>query len=200
MKTTKFFTEIKKVAKDSTLESMFAYCVNPDKNFYEIFLHSEPSKKVQAMCEKNGFSIEKNINNVCENGEMVAHTIWEVRPINAEDIEYVTSDEVLKNVNEEVIIASDQAMVDAGLFKCNPREGQLTLWAYMFNHVWNKWQWAPIMRVFDKPLEEDITDEDGRVIEPKSTHKIDSFYGAPINGDLDLTRFLANRNVHVEKL
>ena len=199
MKTTKFFSEIKKVAKDSTITSMFDYSVNQDKNFYEIILHSEPTKKVQDMCAKNGFSITKNIMHVNEVGEMVAHTIWEVRPINAEDIE-IASDEVLCNVNEEVIIASDQAMIDAGLFKCNPREGQLTLWAYMLNHVWNEWQWTPIMRVFDKPLTEDLTDEDGNVIEPKSTHKIAGFYSALIHGDLDMSRFLANRNVPVEKL
>lgn len=199
MKTTKFFSEIKKVAKDSTISSMFDYSVNQDKNFYEIILHSEPTKKVQDMCAKNGFSITKNIMHVNEGGEMVAHTICEVRPINTEDIE-IASDEVLCNVNEEVIIASDQAMIDAGLFKCNPREGQLTLWAYMLNHVWKEWQWAPIMRVFDKPLTEDLTDEDGNVIEPKSTHKIAGFYGALIHGDLDMSRFLANRNVPVEKL
>jgi hypothetical protein len=178
---------------------MFDYSFNQNQNFYEIILHSEPTKKVQDMCAKNGFSITKNINNVCENGEMVAHTVWEVRPINAEDIE-IASDEVLCNVNEEVIIASDQAMIDAGLFKCNPREGQLTLWAYMLNHVWKEWQWSPIMRVFDKPLTEDLTDEDGNVIEPKSTHKIAGFYGALIHGDIDMSRFLANRNVPVEKL
>ena len=197
MKTTKFFSEIKKVANDSTIESMFAYSVNPDNNFYEIILHSEPTAKVKSLCEKNGFSIEKNIMNVNEGGEMVAHTIWEVRPINAEDIEFVTNDETFKNVNENVIIASDKAMVEAGLFKCNPREGHITIWTYELNHVWNQMQWTPIMRVFEKPLLEDIKDEDGRVIEQKSTHKIDNFYGAPINGNLDLTRFLANRGINV---
>jgi hypothetical protein len=200
MKTTKFFSEIKKVAKDSTITSMFDYSVNQDKNFYEIILHSEPTKKVQDMCAKNGFSIKQNIMHVNEGGEMVAHTIWEVRLINAEGIEYVPNDEVLCNINGEVIIASDQAMIDAGLIKCTPREGQLTLWAYMFNNVWNEWQYAPIMRVFDKPLTEDLTDEDGNVIEPKSTHKIAGFYGAMVFGDLDMSRFLANRNVPVEKL
>ena len=94
MKTTKFFSEIKKVAKDSTITSMFDYSVNQEKNFYEIILHSEPTKKVQNMCEKNGFSITKNIMHVNEGGEMVAHTIWEVRPINAEDIEIVSNVEV----------------------------------------------------------------------------------------------------------
>ena len=94
MKTTMFFSEIKKVAKDSTITSMFDYSVNHDKNFYEIILHSEPTMKVQDMCAKNGFDITKNINNVCENGMMVAHTIWEVRPINAEDIEFVSNAEI----------------------------------------------------------------------------------------------------------
>ena len=200
MKTTKFFSEIKKVAKDSTITSMFDYSVNQDKNFYEIILHSEPTKKVQDMCAKNGFSITKNIMHVNEGGEMVAHTIWEVRPINAEDIE-IASDEVLCNVNEEVIIASVQAMIDAGLFECTPRKGEITLWIY------NAWggsgepmSWAPIMRVFTEPLMEDIKDEDGRVIEQKSTHKIDSFYGAPINGDLDLRYMLTKRGVTVKEL
>ena len=197
MKTTKFFSEIKKVANDSTINSVFAYSVNPDKNFYEIYLHSEPTAKVKAMCEKNGFSIKENILNVNEGGEMVAHKIWEVMPTDANEIEYVTCEEVLKNVNENVIIASDKAMVEAGLFKCNPREGHITIWTYELNHVWNKMQWTPIMRVFEKPLLEDIKDEDGRVIEQKSTHKIDSFYGAPINGNIDLTRFLANRGINV---
>jgi len=94
MNTTKFFSEIKQVAKDSTLESMFDYAVNQKKNIYEIILHSEPTKKVQDMCEKNGFGIKKNIMHVNEGGEMVAHTIWEVRPINAEDIELVSNVEV----------------------------------------------------------------------------------------------------------
>ena len=94
MKTTKFFSEIKKVAKDSTITSMFDYSVNQDKNFYEIILHSEPTKKVQNMCAKNGFSITKNIMHVNEGGDMVAHTIWEVRPINAENIEIVSNVDV----------------------------------------------------------------------------------------------------------
>lgn len=89
MKTTKFFGEIKKVAKDSTLESMFDHSVNQNQNFYEILLHSEPTKKVQDMCAKNGFSITKNIMHVNEGGKMVAHIVWEVRPINAKDIEFV---------------------------------------------------------------------------------------------------------------
>ncbi len=199
MKTTKFFSEIKKVAKDSIITSMFDYSVNHDKNFYEIILHIEPTKMVQDMCAKNGFSIKKNIMHANEGGEMEAYTIWEVRPINTEDIE-IASDEVLNNVNEEVIIASDQAMIDAGLIKCNPREDQLTLWAYMINCAWNEWQWTPIMRVFDKPLTEDLTDEDGRVIEPKSTHKIAGFYGALVHDGLDLSRFLERYYVPVEKL
>jgi hypothetical protein len=106
----------------------------------------------------------------------------------------------MKKVNENVIIASEKEMVDAGLFKCTPRDGHITVWTYEKNHVWNKMQWTPIMRVFTEPLTEDLTDEDGRVIEPKSTHKIAGFYGALVRGDIDMSRFLANRKVPVEKL
>lgn len=94
MKTTKFFSEIKKVANDSTITSIFDYNVHQDKKFYEIILHSEPTEDVQDMCAKNGFSITKNIMHVNEGGEMVAHTIWEVRPINIENIEFVSNVEV----------------------------------------------------------------------------------------------------------
>lgn len=203
MKTTIFFSEIKKVANDSTLERMFDYGVNHEKKFYEILLHGEPSKKILTLCEKNGFSIRQNITNVWVNevnGEWKRHTVWEVIPIDANDIEYVTNDDTFQHVNENVIIATDQAMIDAGMIKCNPREGQLTLWAYMLNHVWNEWQWTPIMRVFDKPLTEDLTDEDGRVIEHKSTHKIGNFYGALVYDNFDFTRFLESYNINAEKL
>ena len=94
MKTTKFFSEIKQVAKDSTITSMFDYSVNQNQNFYEIILHSEPTKEVQDMYAKNGFGIKKNIMHVNDGGDMVAHTIWEVRSINEEDIEFVSNVEV----------------------------------------------------------------------------------------------------------
>ena len=106
----------------------------------------------------------------------------------------------MKKVNENVIIASDQEMIDAGLIKCNPREDEITIWTYEKNIMWNVMQWTPIMRVFTEPLKEDIKDEDGRIIEHKSTHKIYEFYCAPICGQLDLRRYLANRNVSVEPI
>ena len=106
----------------------------------------------------------------------------------------------MNKVNKNVIVASDQAMINAGLINCIPREGLLRLWVRTYNRVWKKWQWAPVMPVHDKALTEDVTDEDGNVIEPKSTHKIAGFYGAVIQGKLDLSRFLAKYNVQVEKL
>ena len=111
-----------------------------------------------------------------------------------------TLQEDIKKVNENVIIATEQAMVDAGLFKCTPREGHLVLWFYKLNSVWNKMQWTPIMRVFKKPLTEDLIDDEGRVIEPKSTHKIDSFYGAPVSSKLDMRNFLESYGLTVEEL
>ena len=67
MKTTELYKEIKKVANDTTLENVFAYRINHDKRFYQIFLHSEPSDKVKAMCEKNGIGL---------NLQQYRHTIY----------------------------------------------------------------------------------------------------------------------------
>lgn len=106
----------------------------------------------------------------------------------------------MKKINENVIIASDKEMIDAGLINGNPREGEIDIWYYLYNGVWKKWEWAPIMRVFEEPLAEDMVDEDGYVIAKKSTHKIDSFYGAPINGRLDFRRSLESHNIHFEEL
>lgn len=106
----------------------------------------------------------------------------------------------MKKVNERVIIASDQEMIDAGLIKCTPREDTITVWSYEKNPIWNEMQWMPIMSVFTEPLTEDIKDEEGRIIEHKSTHKIDDFYGAPICEWIDLRNFLTNRNVSVEPI
>lgn len=106
----------------------------------------------------------------------------------------------MKKVNENVIIASDQEMIDAGLIKCNPREDEITIWTYEENIMWKKMQWTPIMRVFAEPLKEDLKDEEGRIIEHKSTHKIDDFYGAPIIGQLDLRRYLQRFGVNVKPI
>ena len=106
----------------------------------------------------------------------------------------------MKKVNERVIIARDQEMIDAGLIKCNPRENTITIWTYELNHVWNEMQWTPVMSVFTEPLTEDIKDEDGRIIERKSTHKVDDFYAAVEFERFDFTRYLTSRGVSVEPL
>lgn len=223
MKTTEFFKEIKKVAQDSSIVSLLDYSVNQDKRFYEIYLYSEPSERIKAMCEKNGFRINKTL--LCKNDtetlemqewmrdrniekkdfsspnyKFSKRYIWEVMPVDSNDFEYVANKEILHNVNPYVIIATDQAMIDAGLIKCNPRQDEITLWVYEFNPICKEMQWAPIMQVFATPLEDDIKDEDGRVIEGKSTHKIDAFYGAPVVGELDLRRYLVTRGVDVKPL
>lgn len=106
----------------------------------------------------------------------------------------------MKKVNDRVIIASDQEMIDAGIIKCVPREDEITLWTYDKNIVWKEMQWTPIMRVFTEPLLEDIKDETGRVIEQKSTHRIDDFYGAPVDERIDLRRYLVNFGIDVEPI
>lgn len=88
MKTSTFFLEMKKVT-NCTLKISFDYSVNRYKDFYEIILNREPTEDVKDMCEKNGFSVKKNILHINEGGEMVSKTIWEVKPVDANDIEYV---------------------------------------------------------------------------------------------------------------
>lgn len=200
MKTTEFFKQIKKEANNSTLENTFSYRINPDNRFYQIVLHDEPTDKIKVMCERNGFSISQNILlSVDDNGKKTESTIWEVMPVDINDMEYA-SDEILKNVNSNVIIASDQAMIEAGLIKCNPRQNTITVWVYEMNLAYNKMQWTPIMFVYTTPLTEDMKDEEGNVIDEKSTHKIDEFYGSPISGRLDLRQYLIRKGVTVEEL
>ena len=199
MNTTAFFQVLKKVNNNITLEHMFDYGVNKTERFFEILIHTEPSEKIMALCQENGFSVKKNRNNVRgKNGELVERDVWEVMPIDSNDIQYV-SDETMVNVNENVIIATDNAMIEAGLVECSAKD-ELTLWTYERNNTLNRMQWTPIMRVFQDPLTEDMRDETGKVIEPKSTHKIDRFYGAPVSGRLDLTKFLVNHGVNVVKI
>ena len=75
----------------------------------------------------------------------------------------------MKRVNANVIIASDQEMIDAGLIKCNPREDEITIWTYEKNIMWNVMQWTPIMRVFTEPLKEDIKDEESFIAMSKDS-------------------------------
>lgn len=88
MKTTTFFNQLNAIV-NCTIKSIFEYSINPNNYFYEIILHEEPTKEVEDMCEKNGFSIKKNTIHLNEGGNMVSKTIWEVRPADANDIEYV---------------------------------------------------------------------------------------------------------------
>ena len=199
MNTTAFFQVLKKVNNNITLEHMFDYGVNKTERFFEILIHNEPSEKIMALCLENGFSVKKNRNNVRgKNGELVERDVWEVMPIDSNNIQYV-SDETMVNVNENVIIATDNAMIEAGLVECSAKN-ELTLWTYERNNTINRMQWTPIMRVFQEPLMSPIKDEQGNVIEPKSTHQIDIFYGAPVNGRLDLRRYLESRGVKVVEI
>ena len=79
MKTTQFFNEIKNITDNCELTSTFSYVINPDKRFFEILLHNEPTEELRSLCEKKGFIIKKNILHVNTNGEMVAHDVWEIR-------------------------------------------------------------------------------------------------------------------------
>ena len=109
--------------------------------------------------------------------------------------------ECFKQINSNAIVADDRTMMEKGLIgKCTPRDGHITLWTYEKNDVWHKMQWTPVMRVFTEPLKENLMDEYGNVTDRPSTHKIDDFYGTPIDSKLDLTRFLNKRGIATEKL
>ena len=198
MKATQFFPQLKKVAKDCTMHIGFNYSIDKNRNFYFIHLHSEPTEKVIALCEKNGFSINRNTCHEVVDGQCVAHIVWELLPNDLSEIDF-TSEEVFKNINDKVIIATDTAMNESGLFKCNPT-GKIIVWFYEWNIVWEKWEWCPIIDVRRSPLAENIVDEDGKVVEYKSTHKIDNFYFAPICGRLDLRKALENRGATISSL
>lgn len=88
MKTTTFFNELKELV-NCTLISSFDYSVDRNKSFYEIIIGSEPDEDVKNMCNNNGFGIKKNILHTNKEGKMESKTIWEVRPADANDIEYV---------------------------------------------------------------------------------------------------------------
>ena len=107
----------------------------------------------------------------------------------------------MKKVNENVIIATSREMNEAGLFSCTP-DDRIVLWHYQMNIVWKKMQWAPMIELHTEPLTEDIVNERGEVIEGKSTHKIDEFYGAPTNEKtgFDMRNFLNKIGVSVEPI
>lgn len=88
MKTTELFNQINEIV-DCALKSVFDYSINKNEYFYEIHLYEEPTKGIEDICEKNGFSISMNNIHVNEGGNMVAKLIWEVKPTEANDIEYV---------------------------------------------------------------------------------------------------------------
>lgn len=198
MKATQFFPKLKKVAKDCTMHIGFNYSIDKNRNFYFIHLNSEPTEKVIALCEKNGFSINRNTCHEVVDGQCVAHIVWELLPNDLSEIEF-TSEEVFKNINDKVIIATDTAMNESGLFQCTPT-GDILIWTYEWNIVWKKWQWGPYIKVRRSPLSENIVDENGRVIEYKSTHKIDNFYFAPIFDIFDFHKYLENLGVTISEL
>lgn len=111
------------------------------------------------------------------------------------------TDRFFKQINSNAIVADDRTMMEKGLIgKCTPRDGEITLWTYEKNIMWHKMQWTPVMRVFTEPLTENLTDEYGNITDRPSTHKIDEFYGTPIDSKLDLTRFLNKRGITTEEL
>lgn len=110
-----------------------------------------------------------------------------------------TENKTMKKINDNVIIATSREMNEAGLFKCTP-DDRIILWHYEWNMVWKKMEWAPMIGLHAEPIKEDIVNERGEVVEWKSTHKIDEFYGAPVGDRLDMRNFLKKIGVSVEPI
>ena len=101
----------------------------------------------------------------------------------------------MTKVNERLIIATPKQMVEAGLFDCKPEEDRILLWSYEKKIVSKGMGWDPIVEVRTEPLKEDIVNENGEVIEPKSTHEICGFYFPMVWGRVHFEKFLENRGV-----
>lgn len=89
MTTTQFFNEIQKVNESAVMTTLFDYAINKDKSFKYIYLQSEPTEEVKAMCEANGFEIIKNKMWKSMGSAMASSIIWQILPINRNEVELV---------------------------------------------------------------------------------------------------------------
>ena len=71
------------------MTTLFDYAINKDKSFKYIYLQSEPTEEVKAMCEANGFEIIKNKMWKSMGSAMASSIIWQILPINRNEVELV---------------------------------------------------------------------------------------------------------------
>ena len=90
MKTLELYNKIKELGINAEMISMFSYRINKDKRFYTIEVFEVPSIELIELCDSYNCKLIANIlNKKNEYGEFDQVVVYEVYPINLNDIEFV---------------------------------------------------------------------------------------------------------------
>lgn len=88
MKATEFIKVLLPVS-NAVLTKAFAYSVDENRDFVQIYLTSEPDVKVATLCKENGYIIKERKMWITGTDGMVSIRIWPLSPENAEDYEFI---------------------------------------------------------------------------------------------------------------
>ena len=90
MKTLELYNKIKELGINAEMISMFSYRINKDKRFNTIDVFEAPSIVLIRLCDSYNCQLIANIlNKKNEYGEFDQVVVYEVYPINLNDIEFV---------------------------------------------------------------------------------------------------------------
>lgn len=90
MKTLELYNKIKELGINAEMISMFSYRINKDKRFNMIEVFEAPSIELIELCDSYNCKLMANIlNKKNEYGEFDRVIVYEVYPINLNDIEFV---------------------------------------------------------------------------------------------------------------
>lgn len=90
MKTLELYNKIKELGINAEMISMFSYRINKDKRFNAIEVFEAPSIELIRLCDSYNCQLIANIlNKKNEYGEFDQVVVYEVYPINLNDIEFV---------------------------------------------------------------------------------------------------------------
>jgi hypothetical protein len=90
MKTLELYNKIKELGINAEMISMFSYRINKDKRFNTIEVFEAPSIELIELCNYYNCKLMANIlNKKNEYGEFDQVVVYEVYPINLNDIEFV---------------------------------------------------------------------------------------------------------------
>lgn len=90
MKTLELYNKIKELGINAEMISMFSYRINKDKRFNTIEVFENPSIELIELCDYYNCKLMANIlNKKNEYGEFDQVVVYEVYPINLNDIEFV---------------------------------------------------------------------------------------------------------------